>query len=1055
MGTSRPARNSTANPDWYPWPDKQSCVLDIVRHLPRSLFSDSQMEIILWCLGVLGVDNVPSLFVLKTLDKMLQSHCGITSIRHRGPLGHIYYVNELAAILAQEMANPRVRPNLHFFPEDAGSRMKEAWHAARWLREMSPDVATPMVRIGQQDFYVNEPSKLEDGRVVIPRRWFFKATHPGVEPVLHGEGWLLHAVTFQGSRRGYVVHEQDVVAFPGSMLSLSLPLMIKTYESDRLPDPRAIIGRVVAGEAGVHPWTYTDPEVGNPWRARAKGHRVVSLPLWLYCDDTSGNMSKKWNKHNSWLLTLAGLPRELAQQENNVHFLATSNIAPPLEMLHGIVSQLEQGQTEGFWAWDVIEQEMVLMIPAVLAILGDNPMQSELSCHVGLTGKLFCRNCMVRGKERADGERMPHGKGRAGEVSNGSDSSAPDVSASSTGEGGGQERGTHTRLHKETMQELIDRARRFLGNNDRRRRDKTLEVLENIFQKAATVGGMTGAKKLKTEHGVKDTFQDFFLQRIFAFGRKLRGSHAEKQLLLDAFVAQEIPDDILSPVWRIKDLDPHQDTPVEILHVVLLGFIKYFWRDAIARIPSDKKELLKTRLASLDVSGLGIAPLSGETLVTYAGSLTGRDFRTVSQVAPFVLYDLVPQPCYQAWQSLSALVPLIWQPEIRDIEEHLERLQAAIDYFLDCTAQWTPRWFNKPKFHVLRHLVDHIRRFGPAVLFATEGFESFNAIIRSKSVHSNHQAPSRDIAYGFARANRTRHLLSGGVFLPRADDNPDHWKSAGRLPLALTDLPHVGTRTCTLTNGRAVQAGATMTAVHAQPLPFPPLSYVWKCSSFVDQGGDSVQVSSWVLLPDPAIAAKLCIGRVAEILQVHDSNASRSGRADIVLIERFVCADTVAPYGVPRLCAAGWKAIDPKDVLCTVNVQHNCAAHGCGDTGRTAVFQERERAASTRATVMRSAVHLQQLRRAQDPLDREKAILAGARAEIGRKPLRASPVRLQSPVQQAGQLLVEQTCSQPSGRPPRRAARRLLVPLICDDECMPRAATGTGSGGQTFPVSSP
>ena len=92
---------------------------------------------------------------------------------------------------------------------------------------------------------------------------------------------------------------------------------------------------------GILPWQYTDPKYGNPWRARARGHRVVSFPIWLYCDDTSGNMSKKWNKHNSWLFTPAGLPRELAHQEANVHFLATSNIAPPLEMLHGIVEQLE------------------------------------------------------------------------------------------------------------------------------------------------------------------------------------------------------------------------------------------------------------------------------------------------------------------------------------------------------------------------------------------------------------------------------------------------------------------------------------------------------------------------------------------------------------------------------------------------------------------------------------------------------------------------------------------------------------------------------------------
>lgn len=63
------------------------------------------------------------------------------------------------------------------------------------------------------------------------------------------------------------------------------------------------------------------------------------------------------------------------------------------------------------------------------------------------------------------------------------------------------------------------------------------------------------------------------------------------------------------------------------------------------------------------------------------------------------------------------------------------------------------------------------------MLFATEGFESFNAVIRSHSIHSNHRAPSRDIAVGMAHHNRLRHFLSGGTFIfPRliageADDD--------------------------------------------------------------------------------------------------------------------------------------------------------------------------------------------------------------------------------------------------------------------------------------------
>lgn len=67
--------------------------------------------------------------------------------------------------------------------------------------------------------------------------------------------------------------------------------------------------------------------------------------------------------------------------------------------------------------------------------------------------------------------------------------------------------------------------------------------------------------------------------------------------MLDAAVAA-LPKNTTSPVWRIRGifffavafddlklcnsgLDPHRDIPVEVLHVVLLGFIKYLWRDAV------------------------------------------------------------------------------------------------------------------------------------------------------------------------------------------------------------------------------------------------------------------------------------------------------------------------------------------------------------------------------------------------------------------------------------------------------------------------------------------
>lgn len=125
----------------------------------------------------------------------------------------------------------------------------------------------------------------------------------------------------------------------------------------------------------------------------------------------------------------------------------------------------------------------------------------------------------------------------------------------------------------------------------------------------------------------------------------------------------------------VTDFDPHRDTPVEVLHVVLLGFVKYFWRDAIARLKDPEKKILIARLSSFDVSGLGFPPLSGTTLVTYARSLVGRDFRAVVQAAPFVLHGLkgIPPESLDVWAALSRVVTLVWQPEIHAVDAHIVR----------------------------------------------------------------------------------------------------------------------------------------------------------------------------------------------------------------------------------------------------------------------------------------------------------------------------------------------------------------------------------------------
>ncbi|KAH9916768.1 uncharacterized protein BXZ73DRAFT_53666, partial [Epithele typhae] len=169
--------------------------------------------------------------------------------------------------------------------------------------------------------------------------------------------------------------------------------------------------------------------------------------------------------------------------------------------------------------------------------------------------------------------------------------------------------------------------------------------------------------------------------------------------------------------------DPHCDTPVEILHVVLLGVVKYWWQD------SGGRATLKSQLSSCDMANLGGSTPRGHTLVQYAGLLVGRDFRVVLQVAPMVLHGLVPDVVYNAWMVLCQLTPLVFQPEINNVPDFMATLKPAVENFLMAAVRWNTLWFNKPKFYLFVHIVDHILRFGPAPLYATKMFEPYNLVI--------------------------------------------------------------------------------------------------------------------------------------------------------------------------------------------------------------------------------------------------------------------------------------------------------------------------------------
>ncbi|EDR00603.1 uncharacterized protein LACBIDRAFT_334078 [Laccaria bicolor S238N-H82] len=187
---------------------------------------------------------------------------------------------------------------------------------------------------------------------------------------------------------------------------------------------------------------------------------------------------------------------------------------------------------------------------------------------------------------------------------------------------------------------------------------------------------------------------------------------------------------ISTPALPLLDpgYDPHLDTPIELLHTILLGIIKYVWYSTHSTWKDNQKLLFSLRLQATNIS---VRPDQG-SWGTDCTSLGG----SIGDIKQYGLKF-----------SLS-------------LQEDLDICVANIlDLFvLNVSSKIT----TKIKFHLLAHARAHVIRFGPLIGSSTEIMECFNSIFRACSILSNHQAPSRDIAIQLAGLESAKQWLTGG-----------------------------------------------------------------------------------------------------------------------------------------------------------------------------------------------------------------------------------------------------------------------------------------------------
>src|SRR5215470_4324267 len=74
----------------------------------------------------------------------------------------------------------------------------------------------------------------------------------------------------------------------------------------------------------------------HPLRLVTKGKPMFFVPIMVFIDDVSGNVSKQWNKHFVCYSSNGSLPREYLDKETNIRFVSASPNVSPMELFQGI-----------------------------------------------------------------------------------------------------------------------------------------------------------------------------------------------------------------------------------------------------------------------------------------------------------------------------------------------------------------------------------------------------------------------------------------------------------------------------------------------------------------------------------------------------------------------------------------------------------------------------------------------------------------------------------------------------------------------------------------------
>ncbi|PLW16113.1 hypothetical protein PCASD_19404 [Puccinia coronata f. sp. avenae] len=731
---------------WYPFKSKMEVIGSLIMGHTHSMISRSLYSKIRGILALCDI-NLPAWATVQASRTRIRKLLGNRINYCSSPFDTPTFSLDPQTLVAMDLANPLIANNLDFYPESSnGAPVYKFSQSHKWLKCLSPSHRAQISMMS-----------CEGTRVII--------TLPKAIPF---DDPILSSVDVQEFQSIY----SEILLADGRCLNNACGASIVQTDGHALNDVVTL--------------------VPNPWRLKAKGKIIRHVPITLYADDTSGNLSKQFNKHISFFFTLSGLPPHLSNQEYNCHFLATSNVASVLEVAEPLVDGFNHMALEGFSAWDCSISQTVLVNSVVLCFLADSPMHAEVT-NTPNPGQSNhpCRMCKLSVEYKSEMKSLAYIQQFLHLDEAGNESPNPPRSWATT--------------IKDSMR------------------------LYDIFMEHNITQFRTQSQIL----GVKDSINTRFVEES-------RGDNAVKAKM--AALDLNYPTRLYNPFLRLEGFDGALDAPVETLHVVLLGIVKYLARDDISSLKAKDKITLAARLDSFNSTSLNLC-----------------SFR------------------------------------------------------------------------------ESIRRFGPASLFATEKFESYNGVLRQASIHSNRLAPSRDLATTFDNFSSLKFLVSGGVIHHDGNNststasknvqdiflgNPVIQRAMGynshtARPPSVEAFPMV-------TKGRP--RGSKDPAIPPELLASAPCSSILEVTELQIAKHDHLRKGVYVVVRVMTPCTDTVVGLVESLWA-----RKRSHRTDyFVKVQGFTLGEIDQAYQMRSLRKTNHHSvIHIEKVAGTINVQHNCRKFNC------------------------------------------------------------------------------------------------------------------------------